>query len=347
MIGQQADVATVDPAAARQGLGGRNPEDRQGTDRRDPDAGQRNHHCHSADRSAGRVRAHRRSEMADGQWPYPSSPPTYYPSTGGALMTGLMWGVGIAAAGAMFGGWNWGYGGSGSYVNVNANRATNIDRNYNRGNVGAGGRWQYDGSHRKAVAYRHFATRRQFGQTVPAAISDSSFADSSKGELAAPAASVVPAAPAVPVASAAPAVSVERDGLVASAVPVVSVERVAPAARWSWRCRWRRPARWPWRSRWRRPPRWCRRRPGFRGGQSQRTVRCEPWPAGEPRIPARPRPAAKGGAAAQRRRRRWWPSRRRRRWPSRRRRRWTPWRRRRWPSGGGGGARGGGGGGRR
>ena len=60
-------------------------------------------------------------------------------------MTGLMWGVGIAAAGAMFGGWNWGYGGSGSYVNVNANRATNIDRNYNRGNVGAGGRWQHDG----------------------------------------------------------------------------------------------------------------------------------------------------------------------------------------------------------
>ena len=83
---------------------------------------------------------------AYGQWPYPSYPPTYYPTTqGGALMTGLMWGVGIAAAGAMFGGWNWGYGGSGSYVNVNANRATNIDRNYNRGNVGAGGRWQHDG----------------------------------------------------------------------------------------------------------------------------------------------------------------------------------------------------------
>ena len=44
---------------------------------------------------------------AYGQWSYPSSPPTYYP-TGGALMSGLAWGVGIAAAGAMFGGWNWG-----------------------------------------------------------------------------------------------------------------------------------------------------------------------------------------------------------------------------------------------
>ena len=105
---------------------------------------------------------------AYGQWPYPSSPPTYYP-TGGALMSGLMWGVGIAAAGAMFGGWNWGYGGSGSYVNVNANRAVNIDRNYNRANVGTGNRWQHDANHRKGVAYRDPATRQQYGQTRPGA----------------------------------------------------------------------------------------------------------------------------------------------------------------------------------
>ena len=31
---------------------------------------------------------------------------------GGALLSGLAWGVGIAAAGAMFSGWNWGYGGA-------------------------------------------------------------------------------------------------------------------------------------------------------------------------------------------------------------------------------------------
>jgi Protein of unknown function (DUF3300) len=36
---------------------------------------------------------------AYGQWSNPSYPPTYYP-TGGALLTGLAWGVGIAAAGA-------------------------------------------------------------------------------------------------------------------------------------------------------------------------------------------------------------------------------------------------------
>jgi hypothetical protein len=106
---------------------------------------------------------------AYGQWSDPGYPPTSYYPTGGALLSGLAWGVGIAAAGAMFGGWNWGYGGSGSYVNVNASRATNIDRTYNRGNVGTDGRWQHDGTHRKGVAYRDPATRQQFGQSRPGA----------------------------------------------------------------------------------------------------------------------------------------------------------------------------------
>ena len=199
---------------------------------------------------------------AYGQWPYPSYPPTYYP-TGGALMSGLAWGVGIAAAGAMFSSWNWGYGGSGSYVNVNANRATNIDRNYNRGNVGAGGRWQHDGSHRKGVAYRDPATRQQFGQNRPGADQRQQFRGQLEGRAAAPAASaalVVSAAPAVPVVSAVPAVSVERAAPAVSAVPAVSVARVAlvasavpvaPAARRRRRRRWSRRCR---RCRWRGGP---------------------------------------------------------------------------------------------
>jgi hypothetical protein len=105
---------------------------------------------------------------AYGQWSNPSYPPTSYP-TGGAVMRGLAWGVGIAAAGAMFSSWNWNSGGSGNYVNVNANRATNIDRNYNRANVGTGGRWQHDASHRKGVAYRDPAARQQYGQNRPGA----------------------------------------------------------------------------------------------------------------------------------------------------------------------------------
>ncbi len=77
---------------------------------------------------------------------------------GGALLSGLVWGAGIAAAGALFGGWRWGYGGSGSYVNVNASRAVNIDRNFNRANIGAGDRWQHQVDHRRGVAYRDPAT---------------------------------------------------------------------------------------------------------------------------------------------------------------------------------------------
>ena len=106
---------------------------------------------------------------AYGQWSDPGYPPTYYPPLGGALLSGLTWGLGFAAAGAMFGGWNWGYGGSGSYVNVNASRATNIDRSFNRNNIGDGGRWQHQVDHRKGVAYRDNATRQQFGQNRPGA----------------------------------------------------------------------------------------------------------------------------------------------------------------------------------
>ena len=106
---------------------------------------------------------------AYGQWSDPAYPPTYYPF-GGALLTGLTWGLGFAAAGAMFGGWNWGNsGGGGNYVNINANRATNIDRNFNRNNIGDGGRWQHQVDHRKGVAYRDNATRQQFGQNRPGA----------------------------------------------------------------------------------------------------------------------------------------------------------------------------------
>lgn len=106
-----------------------------------------------------------------GTWPYPAYPPTYYPPPpgygyGSALLRGLMFGIGIAAAGAIFGGWNWGRGNS--YVNVNVNRAVNIDRNFNVNNIN-NGRWQHEPIHRKGVAYRDPATRQRFNQTRPGA----------------------------------------------------------------------------------------------------------------------------------------------------------------------------------
>ena len=159
----------------------------------------------------------------------------------------------------MFSSWNWNSGGSGNYVNVNANRATNIDRNYNRANVGTGGRWQHDASHRKGVAYRDPAARQQYGQSRPGADQRQQFRGQTDqaarpggvggpAALVVPVVSEVPVAPvvaggpggagrpggaggpggagrpggaAVPVVLAAPAVQEARVALVASAAPVV------------------------------------------------------------------------------------------------------------------------------
>ena len=76
-----------------------------------------------------------------GAWPYPAYPPYYYPGVaawypGAGLAYGLAWGVGIAAAGAIFGSWNWGRGD----VDINVNRATNISNSFNRNSVAAGGK---------------------------------------------------------------------------------------------------------------------------------------------------------------------------------------------------------------
>ncbi len=106
-----------------------------------------------------------------GEWPNTAYPPTYYPPPpgygyGSALARGLLFGVGVAATSALFGGWNWGRGNS--YVNVNVNRAVNIDRNFNTANINNGA-WQHDAAHRKGVAYRDPGSREKFGQNRPGA----------------------------------------------------------------------------------------------------------------------------------------------------------------------------------
>jgi hypothetical protein len=109
---------------------------------------------------------------AYGAWSDPAYPPVYYPPTpaygyGTLLASGLMWGIGIAAAGAMYSSWNWGRGAG--YVNINASRAVNIDRNFDRNRYANNNRWQHDAGHRRGVAYRDQATRQQFGQNRPGA----------------------------------------------------------------------------------------------------------------------------------------------------------------------------------
>jgi hypothetical protein len=97
-----------------------------------------------------------------GAWSYPAYPPVYYPWAV-ALARGFFWGVGFAAGSALYSNWNWrGYGNS--YVNVNVNRAVNIDNNFNRNNINPDGKWRHDPDHRAGVAYRDAATRQEFGQ---------------------------------------------------------------------------------------------------------------------------------------------------------------------------------------
>jgi Protein of unknown function (DUF3300) len=102
-----------------------------------------------------------------GTWPYPAYPPVYYPFAG-ALARGFFWGVGFAAAGALFGGWNWGGRGN-SYVNVNVNRAVNIDNHFDRTRINTDGRWQHNAEHRKGVGYRDAGTQARFQQARPGA----------------------------------------------------------------------------------------------------------------------------------------------------------------------------------
>ena len=177
LIGQQAGRRRLDPAPARQGGRGRHAEDRQGADRHHRDAGQRDDLRHPADRSGGRLRADLRPQHR--LWPVvrPGLSADLLSVRRRRLLTGLTWGLGFAAAGAMFGGWNWGYrGGSGNYVNINANRAVNIDRNFNRNNIGDGGRWQHQvgpsqgrglSRQRHAPAIRPEPTGRRPAPAVP------------------------------------------------------------------------------------------------------------------------------------------------------------------------------------
>lgn len=95
---------------------------------------------------------------------YWAPPPAYYPGT--ALMSGLAFGVGVAATAAIFSDCDWG----GGDVDIDYNKVTNIDRNVDRGKVqGQSGRWQHDPGHRQGVAYRDNATRQKMAGQVPGA----------------------------------------------------------------------------------------------------------------------------------------------------------------------------------
>lgn len=102
-----------------------------------------------------------------GSWPYPQSPPYYYPppvgwGLGSALLTGMAFAGGAAIVGGLWG-WgsaNWG----GGDINIDADRVNNINRNVNRDrtNIGSGNRWQHNPTHRQGVAYRGDEVRNRY-----------------------------------------------------------------------------------------------------------------------------------------------------------------------------------------
>ncbi|SCK50252.1 Protein of unknown function [Variovorax sp. HW608] len=110
-----------------------------------------------------------------GTWPYPAYPPYYYPPVGyygawypgwypgAALATGVAFGIGVAAVGALWGNCNWG----GGNVNINANRYNSINTNRQ---IGANqGNWQHNAANRRGVPYRDQRSQQQFGRNVPGA----------------------------------------------------------------------------------------------------------------------------------------------------------------------------------
>ncbi len=102
-----------------------------------------------------------------GRWRYPAYPPYYWRPLpvygyGPVLAVGFMFGVGIAASFALFGGWHWAR--HDCYINiVHVDRVVRIDPHFDRARV-SNGVWVHDADHRRGVPYRDAATRTRFGQ---------------------------------------------------------------------------------------------------------------------------------------------------------------------------------------
>lgn len=112
-----------------------------------------------------------------GSWPYPASPPVYYPPppeypVATALATGLAFGAGVAIVGSLWGDCDWDDHDIDvdveHYNNFNSNR--NVNRNVNRdftGNVnGNRAKWQHNPTYRNGVPYRDSASREQYNRRL-------------------------------------------------------------------------------------------------------------------------------------------------------------------------------------
>jgi len=102
-----------------------------------------------------------------GTWAYPSYPPPYYPPSsawypmGGALASGLAFGVGLAITDSLWGDCDWG----GGDVDINVNRYNNINTNRQISN----GNWQHNSLNRDGVPYRDNYNREMNGNRLAGA----------------------------------------------------------------------------------------------------------------------------------------------------------------------------------
>lgn len=112
-----------------------------------------------------------------GTWPYPASPPVYYPPppeypVATALATGLAFGAGIAIVGSLWGDCDWDdheidvdvehHNNFNSNRNVNTNREFNSNRNVNGNRT----KWQHNPTYRNGVPYRDAASREQYSRRL-------------------------------------------------------------------------------------------------------------------------------------------------------------------------------------
>ncbi len=98
-----------------------------------------------------------------GAWPYPAYPPAYYPPPPGsvfasAVVSGIGFGLGVAAVNSLWGGFNWGS----HDVNINVNRYNNVNVNrrldVNRSNVN----WQHNPANRGNIPYNNANVANRF-----------------------------------------------------------------------------------------------------------------------------------------------------------------------------------------
>ncbi|MGV8918864.1 MAG: DUF3300 domain-containing protein [Pseudomonas sp.] len=110
-----------------------------------------------------------------GAWPYPASPPVYYPPPpayypGQALMTGLAFGVGVAAVGALWANSDWGN----NDIDIDVNRSNNFSGNTRTTN-NQNNKWQHNSAHRDGVPYRDNRSREQYGRQLDGASQRSAY----------------------------------------------------------------------------------------------------------------------------------------------------------------------------